>query len=193
MEHEHGTTPEVRADRPTPRIYAASLSDYNDGRLHGRWIDADQDAEALGESVTAMLASSEMPVAEEFAIHDYEGFGPVRLDEYESLESVSRVAHGISEHGEAFGHWISLNSSTDESTCDGFEDAYLGCFESLEAYAEQLLDDLGYDTALESAVPEFLQPYVKIDVEGFARDLEMSGDVATSEGQDGVYVFDMRG
>jgi antirestriction protein len=193
MEREHGITPEVEAGRPTPRIYVASLSDYNDGRLHGRWIDADQEAEALGVAVNEMLASSTMPLAEEFAIHDYEGFGPVRLNEYESLESVSRVAHGISEHGEAFGHWLSLNSSTDEETCRGFEDAYLGCFESLEAYAEQLLDDLGYDETLESAVPEFLQAYVKVDVEGFARDLEMSGDVATSEGRDGVYVFDMRG
>lgn len=193
MEHEQAMSQEAMTNRGSPRIYVASLSDYNDGRLYGRWIDADQDAESLGEAVVTMLASSTMPGAEEFAIHDYEGFGPVRLHEYESLESVSRIAHGISKHGDAFGHWISLNSSTDESTCEGFEDAYLGCFETLEDYAEQLLDDLGYDESLQSAVPEFLQPYVKIDVEGFACDLELSGDVATSQSGDGVYVFDMRG
>ena len=31
-----------------PRIYVASLSDYNAGRLHGEWIDADQGAEGMG-------------------------------------------------------------------------------------------------------------------------------------------------
>ena len=34
------------------------------------------------------------------------------------------------------------------------------------------------------------QPYVQVDVEGFARDLELSGDVLTSEGDSGVYVFE---
>lgn len=30
-----------------PRIYVASLSDYNAGTLHGKWIDADQSAEDI--------------------------------------------------------------------------------------------------------------------------------------------------
>jgi antirestriction protein len=31
---------------------------------------------------------------------------------------------------------------------------------------------------------------VRLDVEGFARDLKLSGDVTSSEGEGGVYVFD---
>jgi len=31
----------------TPRIYVACLAAYNAGKLHGEWIDADQDAEAI--------------------------------------------------------------------------------------------------------------------------------------------------
>ena len=38
---------------------------------------------------------SPSPGAEEWAIHDYEGFGPLRLDEFESLENVAKVAAGI--------------------------------------------------------------------------------------------------
>ena len=38
----------------TPRIYVASLSDYNAGHLHGRWIDADQDPDAIREEIAAM-------------------------------------------------------------------------------------------------------------------------------------------
>jgi antirestriction protein len=87
-------TPEV--ERPTPpRIYVASLSDYNAGRLHGAWIDASQDLDEVWRQVSEMLAASPEPIAEEWAIHDYDNFGPLRLDEYESLCTVVGLAQGI--------------------------------------------------------------------------------------------------
>ena len=64
---------------PTPKIYAASLSDYNAGVLHGAWIRADQDEDKIEEAITAMLERSSQPGAEEWAIHDYEGFGSIQL------------------------------------------------------------------------------------------------------------------
>ena len=64
---------------PSPRIYVASLSDYNAGQLHGKWIDADQEASNILGAVHAMLSASTEPYAEEWAIHDYEGFGDLRL------------------------------------------------------------------------------------------------------------------
>ena len=83
--------PETEArPRPVPRIYVASLSDYNDGRLFGRWIDAAVEPEDLARQVDKMLAASPTPGAEEWAIHDYEGFGPLPLSEYERLALVSR-------------------------------------------------------------------------------------------------------
>src|SRR5436853_7803697 len=42
--------PEQTVERPTragPRIYVASLRDYNAGRLHGVWRQADQEVEEL--------------------------------------------------------------------------------------------------------------------------------------------------
>jgi antirestriction protein len=177
---------------PLPRIYAASLSDYNAGRLVGAWLDAAVEAGELAAGVQAMLASSPTPGAEEWAIHDYEGFGPLRLDEYESLETVASVARGIAEHGPAFAHFAALVGPSDSDELARFDDAYLGHAESLTAYAEALLDDLGYRSQIEAAVPEHLQPYIRFDIEGFARDLELSGDITTSDGDGGVYVFDPR-
>ena len=87
--------------RSTPRIYVASLSDYNAGRLHGAWIDAAVEPDVLTESINDMLRTSPEPGAEEWAIHDYEGFGPLRLGEYESLTTVSTIAQGIAENGPA--------------------------------------------------------------------------------------------
>lgn len=59
-----------RVGHPGPRIYVASLSDYNAGRLHGSWLDANQPVDQLNDGVQAMLASSTEPLAEEYAIHD---------------------------------------------------------------------------------------------------------------------------
>jgi antirestriction protein len=64
----------------------ASLSDYNAGILHGEWIDADQTADELHTAVRELLERSPSDLgAEEFAIHDYEGFGHYQPDEYDSL------------------------------------------------------------------------------------------------------------
>src|SRR5882672_6047171 len=102
--HEQEHAPE-REPNTQPRIYVASLSDYNAGRLHGVWLDANQDVEELQVAVDAMLKKSHEPSAEEYAVHDYEDFGPVRLGEYTSLEIVAAVARGLVEHGRPFGHW----------------------------------------------------------------------------------------
>ena len=50
-------TPETR-----PRIYVACLAAYNNGCLHGRWIDATTPDEVMAE-VCAMLAASPLPDA----------------------------------------------------------------------------------------------------------------------------------
>lgn len=93
------------------RIYVASLSDYNGGRLHGVHIDMGDalDIDEVWGKVNAMLAASpefkafpQGGPAEEWAIHDYEGFGGWHLGENENLEKVLMVANLIANKGEAF-------------------------------------------------------------------------------------------
>ena len=170
-----------------PRIYVASLSDYNAGRLHGRWLDAHLSTDELQAGVEAMLSASPTdPRAEEWAIHDYQGFYGLRLGEWESLERVSRLGKGIVEHGEAFAAWVA-NDQVATEELDRFEDCYLGRWDSVEDYAEQLLDDLGVDLGA-ALGPEWLQPYVRVDVAAFARDL--SSELSIVHGSQGVYVFE---
>jgi antirestriction protein len=64
-----------------PRIYVACLAAYNNGYLHGVWIDAAQEPWSIYDEVKAMLAASPVAGAEEWAIHDYEGFRGVRIEE----------------------------------------------------------------------------------------------------------------
>jgi antirestriction protein len=190
MTNEQPPSPE-QVEQPSerrPRIYVASLSDYNAGRLHGSWIDATSEPDAIHEQIHEMLADSIEPIAEEWAIHDHDNFGRLRLGEYESIEAVSLVARGINEHGEAFAAWASLDELEPERLAQ-FEEAYRGTWSSLEDYADNLLDDVGATQHLEQ-IPDWLQPYVSLDVAAFARDLELSGDITSVEGQEGVYVFD---
>ena len=70
-----------------------------------------------------------------------------------------------------------------------FEDRYRGEWESVEAYAEELLDQFEIDRLLEQ-VPEWLRPYISIDVAGFARDLELGRDIVSTETPEGgVWVW----
>lgn len=45
----------------TDRIYIACLASYNAGRLHGKWIDATADVDAMQAEVRAMLRASPCP------------------------------------------------------------------------------------------------------------------------------------
>ena len=58
----------------TPRIYVACLASYNAGILHGCWVELNDGADAVFDYVKAMLEKSKIANAEEWAIHDYEGF-----------------------------------------------------------------------------------------------------------------------
>lgn len=82
-----------------PRIYVACLAAYNSGYLHGAWIDADQDADEIRDGIAAMLARSPVEDAEEYAIHDYEGFEGVSISEYAGIDTVARMGAFIAEHG----------------------------------------------------------------------------------------------
>ncbi len=169
----------------TPRIYVACLAAYNNGHLHGEWIDADQSPDELHEAIQQMLAASPEPGAEEWAIHDYEGFGALRLSEWESFERISAIATGIAEHGEAFAAWMSYDSERDPVDTAAFVDAYRGEWDSLRDYAENYADDIGlYDMAERAA-----SPYVVVDTDMMERDLDIELYTVESDHHT-IYVFD---
>jgi antirestriction protein len=174
----------IAASTTSPRIYVACLAAYNNGRLHGEWIDADQTADAIYENVKQMLAASPEPGAEEWAIHDYEGFGELRLSEWESFERVAAIAEGIAEHGDAFTAWLSYDPDQ-EPAAEGFEDAYRGEWDSLRDYAEDYADQAGLYAAAEQAG----SPYVTVDLDMLERDCDIELYTVTS-GHGTVYVFD---
>lgn len=166
------------------RIYVACLAAYNNGYLHGAWIDADQDADKIRDEIATMLAQSPVKNAEEYAIHDHEGFEGVTIREYASIESVAHMAAFIAEHGALGASLLEQFVGDIDQAKSALQDCYHGQFASLANYMEEL-------TADSVTIPEALRYYV--DWQAMARDAEMSGDLFTIEtANDEVHVFSSR-
>lgn len=189
-ELEQLTRPEHREydRRHKPRIYVACLASYNNGVLHGSWVDADRNVSELQADIVAMLASSPTPEAEEWAIHDYDGFGGYEPGEYEQLETVSRVATGIAEHGEPFAAYVEWAGTSEEATQD-FGNHYVGTYESAEAWARDVAEDQGWEHQLDEALGALVRPFVSIDYEAFAQQMAASENWQVIEGREGVHIF----
>lgn len=161
------STPEARR----PRIYVACLAAYNNAILHGRWIEATT-PEDIQNQVRDMLAASPEPSAEEWAIHDHEGFQGCDLSEYASFESVCDLADFIEEHGE-LGAKIYEYFGGDLSDARAAFDDYAGEYASKAEFAEQLFEETGAE------IPTNLQYY--IDWKSLARDMELNGEIMSVE------------
>ena len=162
-------------------IYVADLAAYNAGYLHGKWIDATLEPEAIQEEINKILASSPVEDAEEFAIHDYEGYEGASISEYEGIESAHEKACFIEEHGKLGAEILNYYGDDLEDAGKALEDNYSGCYSSLPDYAQELTEQT-------SDVPESLAYY--IDYERMGRDMELSGDIFTIKtGFEEVHVF----
>lgn len=185
MESQSNTQPLSESSAPKDsdpiRIYVACLAAYNNAKLHGRWIDATQGEEHIWEETRAMLAESPEPNAEEWAIHDYEGFEGANLSEWSSFETVTEMAEFIEERGELGAKlYEHFGQRLDEA--QAAFDNYAGEYETLEDFAYQLTEDTGPE------IPESLANY--IDYAAMGRDMELSGDVFTIElGFQELHVF----
>lgn len=163
-----------------PRIYVACLAAYNSGRLHGAWIDANQDAGAIRAEVAAMLKCSPIVGAEECAIHAFEGFEGAHVEEYAGLEQVAELAEFVAEHGRLGALVLAYFGDLSE-TREALTDRYHGCFATVADYMEELAQGC-------VQIPEFLARY--IDYEAMAIDAELGGDILTFEtAHDEVHVF----
>lgn len=210
-----------------PRIYVASLSDYNNGILHGEWIDAAQDADDIRTEISTMLRGSKFPnvtvdcpecdgngerdiiggvepcwhckgtgktpSAEEWAIHDFEGFGNWKMSESESIDAVAAYANAIDQLDEddatAFSAWFDNSDANMDDDADTmiekFREVYQGCFDSLGDYAADWIEQTG---GLPKDLPDYIRNHINYD--GIGRDFELGGDIWTHEEGGQVYVFD---
>lgn len=189
----------MHATETIPRIWIGCLAAYNQGILHGEWVDAAQDADDLESIAKEILSRSPVPGAEEFFIADSEGFGALPIGDYTPLSDVSLLAQMIEEIGDPFIAFVGLRGlsylltpKTDLSTLRAqFEEAYLGEYEDAESYAEELhsfrVQALVQE---EKRFPGSFSLLSYVDWTRIARDMETNGDVSfVNAPGNGVYVF----
>lgn len=162
----------------TPKIYVACLASYNNGILHGRWIEAIQDVNDIYEEIHEMLARSTIENSEEFAVHDYEGFFNLNLDEYENISMIAELARFISKYGD-LGAALLSNYSLEKAENLMLE-GYYGAYESEVDFAQTVFEECY------NAIPENLRGY--FDYKAYARDLFIS-DFFAVEANNKTHVF----
>lgn len=161
------------------RIYVACLASYNNGILYGRWLDATQGEDHLWDGINAMLAASPMPNAEEWAIHDHEGFEGAAIAEYESIPTVAELAAFIDEYGPIAAKLMEYCGDLEEAK-DTMRDHYTGVYSSVADFVQELTEET-------TKIPDNLQYY--IDWERMARDLEINDILALETGFEEVHIF----
>ena len=161
------------------RIYVACLAAYNNGILHGRWIDATQKPEDIWAEIREMLEASPIEDAEEYAIHDHEGFEGAPISEYQSIESICEIAAFISEYGTLGGKLIEYYGDLSDAR-DALENYYAGCYSSLSDFTQEITEET-------TEIPESLKSY--IDYERMARDLEINDVLTIETGFEQVHII----
>lgn len=161
------------------RIYFACLAAYNNGILHGGWVNACQDADEIRWAIHDILKMSPIEFAEEYAIHDYEGFEGVSISEHTGIDYITELAAFLSEYGALGGKLVEHFGDID-SARTALSDHYQGEYRTLTDFAEEL-------TAETTEVPESLRYY--IDYEAMARDLAINDVIAVETGFEAVHVF----
>ena len=126
-----------------------------------------------------MLKASPIPGAEEYAIHDYEGFEGARIEEYQGIESVAEIAAFIGEHGALGGKLLEYFGDLDDART-AMEEDYSGEYSSLADFAQELTEET-------TKISENLQYY--IDYERMGRDLEINDVLAVETGFEEVHIF----
>lgn len=169
------------SDQSPIRIYVACLASYNAGILHGAWIDAAEGQDHLIDATKTMLAASPIKRAEEWAIHDHEGFAEGLIQEYTSFVRVAALAEFLEAHSKIGAAVLSYYGGDLKDATEALEERYQGQFESLADFAQDVTEGT-------TEIPESLQYY--IDYAKMADDMTLSGDIIAIElTLDEVHVF----
>lgn len=156
------------------RIYVACLAAYNAGILHGKWIDCTDSEDEIWQEIKEVLRTSPDPDAEEWAIHDYEGFGSWDIGENPDIAELAEYVHCIQNSdydSDLIADVIAHRGYDIKDAIEYIENNYQGEYYTLADWAESFLEETG---ALES-VPKDLRYY--IDFAAYGRDADYSGDI----------------
>ena len=139
-----------------PKVYMSCLGCYNEGRVHGMWIDTDElerryektntPTETPTDRNTDHMVACSRPFHDEWAIHDYDGVP--NIGENPDIEFLIEVMHAMRVGADAFFHWFN-HDSWNMSHLKGelewaFNEQYMGKYDSPKAFAEEYATEVGW-------------------------------------------------
>lgn len=135
---DEAMTAEAEGASLRPAIWLGSLTDYYRGIVYGGWLDATQTPEELRVAIDQMLARSPTPGANRWAVFHQRNFYGLEIGRTDSLETISRIANGLVEHGEPYAHWAEYVGQ-DLERLERFAEHYLGHFAAIDTYIEHVV------------------------------------------------------
>jgi antirestriction protein len=197
------------------RIYAACLASYNNGVLHGRWVDLNGlDVDDVRKEIAEMLRESRYPnvfvpcpdcsaEGEELIDADCPGCGGRRtvssaeeyaIHDYDELPSSFGEYPDLVELVEYAGMvvehgdaWIAYVEHCHDIGTDPTDRHFEDCRAGDADSEQDWIDQFLDDTGVLNQVPENLRSY--FDTEKYLRDMKMSGDVDFVEHEGTTYAF----
>ncbi len=140
-----------------PSIYVACLAAYNNGLLHGVWIDVTFGIDHINREVKKMLKSSPISGAEEWAIHSDANFHGIAISESMDFEIVVEIAEFIENYGELGVELVEDQGLSLDDAQSMIEENYHGEYKSTIHFVEQLMEDEL------SKYPEHIRNYFNYD------------------------------
>lgn len=187
------------------KMWVGCLAAYNNGRLHGTWCDISTDADENASAIAAVLKSSPVPGAEEFAVMDFEapraiadtlGENPTA----QGLADAARLIDAIESRwpdpddaaavlsemldGQRASDFADLADNAD----DWISERYAGEGDTLQAWCADFLDETGFFADVPAGqTRDTMEQY--FDFESYARDLRLGGDISDVRVGGRVLVF----
>lgn len=194
------------------RIYVACLASYNNGTLHGAWINASADVDDMQPAVDAMLRASKfpnvtvvhegntVPSAEEYAIRDVDGPWLQGIGESARLADVARrlaikgaIESEIRDEDDALACFTAYDEHMGthyyaklepDEIASAIRDAYRGSYDSRGNWAAEWFEETG---DIPANLPQIIACH--IDWDSVARDMEINGEVDFHVADGECYVF----
>jgi antirestriction protein len=125
----------------SPKIYVADLEAYNSGRLVGEWLDLSDynDADELNDAIQDLLDGWGK---EEYAIHDYENLPSGMYSEYMGARDFAEL-YEMMDLAKENNLPLEVVQEVVSQYGEGAVDEFMGKYDSVVDFAEQLVDDLG--------------------------------------------------
>jgi len=130
------------------RIYAACLASYNNGTMHGEWIDvAGECIDEIRGQIQGIIDASPTPGAEEYAIHDYDDLP--NFGEHPDLQAIADYVQLVEEYEHLGADAVraivdNCNGNIGQAKQDCANAFVYDCFGS---YADEIADEMLHDAA----------------------------------------------